>query len=167
MIWERPDIQKWNGICWTNQLHDKVICYYAPSETIIHWATKPIHTDITEPSIMANIISSIPIPLHFPPLRLLHSTAIKKSPLLSFSLHCSSKDDVEYDSRSEAPKKLSEQSSWEAKDSEGRDYLYRLGKEADNMNIAVGARSGVIDDLFTGKFLGQDCIINYFLLLVN
>lgn len=105
---------------------------------------------------MANIISSIPIPLHFPPLRLLHSTAIKKSSLLSFSLHCSSKDDVENDSRSEAPKRLSKQSSWEAKDSEGRDYLYRLGKEADNMNIAVGARSGVIDDLFTGKFLGQD-----------
>lgn len=54
-------------------------------------------------------------------------------------------------------KRLSEQSSWEAKDSEGRDYLYRLGKEADNMNIAVGARSGVVDDLFAGNFLGRDC----------
>ena len=54
-------------------------------------------------------------------------------------------------------KRLSKQSSWEAKDSEGRDYLYRLGKEADNMNIAVGARSGVIDDLFAGNFLGRDC----------
>lgn len=53
-------------------------------------------------------------------------------------------------------KKLSEQSSWEAKDSEGQDYLYRLGKEADNMNIAVGARAGVIDDLFAGNFLGRD-----------
>ncbi|KAM7471604.1 hypothetical protein LguiA_009787 [Lonicera macranthoides] len=53
-------------------------------------------------------------------------------------------------------KKLSEQSSWEAKDSEGEDYLYRLGKESDNMNIAVGARAGVIDDLFTGTFLGRD-----------
>uniref|UniRef100_A0A7N0TYM1 Ribulose bisphosphate carboxylase/oxygenase activase, chloroplastic n=1 Tax=Kalanchoe fedtschenkoi TaxID=63787 RepID=A0A7N0TYM1_KALFE len=54
------------------------------------------------------------------------------------------------------PRKLSEQSSWEAKDAEGKDYLYRLGKEADNMNIAVGARAGVIDDLFTGQFLGKD-----------
>ncbi|KAH7858851.1 hypothetical protein Vadar_028710 [Vaccinium darrowii] len=53
-------------------------------------------------------------------------------------------------------KRLSEQSSWEAKDSEGKDYLYRLGKEADNMNIAVGARAGVIDDLFAGNFLGRD-----------
>ncbi|RVW49127.1 hypothetical protein CK203_084410 [Vitis vinifera] len=52
---------------------------------------------------------------------------------------------------------FSEQSSWEAKDSEGRDYLYRLGKEADNMNIAVGARAGIIDDLFVGNFLGRDC----------
>ncbi|GAU40242.1 hypothetical protein TSUD_219520 [Trifolium subterraneum] len=34
-------------------------------------------------------------------------------------------------------KKLSKQSSWEAKDVDGRDYLYRLGKEADYMNIAV------------------------------
>ncbi|KAL5573204.1 hypothetical protein UlMin_022801 [Ulmus minor] len=53
-------------------------------------------------------------------------------------------------------KKLSKQSSWEAEDAEGKDYLYRLGKEADNMNIAVGARSGVIDDLFAGNFLGKD-----------
>ncbi|XP_078438581.1 P-loop containing nucleoside triphosphate hydrolases superfamily protein [Wolffia australiana] len=53
-------------------------------------------------------------------------------------------------------KRISEQSSWEAKDSLGRDYLYRLGQEADNMNIAVGARQGVIDDLFVGNFLGRD-----------
>ncbi|XP_040370795.1 ribulose bisphosphate carboxylase/oxygenase activase, chloroplastic isoform X2 [Rosa chinensis] len=53
-------------------------------------------------------------------------------------------------------KRLSDQSSWEAKDSVGEDYLYRLGKEADNMNIAVGARAGVVDDLFVGKFLGRD-----------
>ncbi|CAM0902132.1 unnamed protein product [Alopecurus aequalis] len=52
--------------------------------------------------------------------------------------------------------KLSKQSSWEATDGQGDDYLYRLGKEAENMNIAVGARSGVIDDLFVGKFLGRD-----------
>ncbi|KAL8464434.1 hypothetical protein ACS0TY_034093 [Phlomoides rotata] len=57
---------------------------------------------------------------------------------------------------SKEEKKLSQQSSWEAKDSEGKDYLYRLGAEADNMNIAVGARAGVIDDLFTGDFLGKD-----------
>ncbi|KAK6911135.1 ATPase, AAA-type, core [Dillenia turbinata] len=52
--------------------------------------------------------------------------------------------------------RLSEQSSWEAKDALGRDYLYRLGKEAENMNIAVGAKTGVIDDLFAGNFLGKD-----------
>lgn len=57
-----------------------------------------------------------------------------------------------------AKKKLSEQSSWEAKDAEGNDYLYRLGKESENMNIAVGARAGVIDDLFVGDFLGKDCM---------
>lgn len=54
-------------------------------------------------------------------------------------------------------KRLSEQSSWEAKDAKGNDYLYRLGAEADNINITVGARSGVIDDLFAGNFLGKDC----------
>lgn len=56
----------------------------------------------------------------------------------------------------EEGRRLSKQSSWEAKDSEGDDYLYRLGKEADNMNIAVGARSGIVDDLFVGNFLGKD-----------
>lgn len=64
-------------------------------------------------------------------------------------------------SNSELPesnnRKLSSQSSWEAKDEEGNDYLYMLGKESDNMNIAVGARAGIIDDLFTGNFLGKDC----------
>lgn len=54
-------------------------------------------------------------------------------------------------------KRLSDQSSWEAKDAEGKDYLYTLGQEAENMNIAVGARKGVIDDLFVGEFLGKDC----------
>lgn len=47
-------------------------------------------------------------------------------------------------------------SSWNVKDSEGNDYLYRLGKEASNMNITVGARQGLIDDLFVGDFLGKD-----------
>lgn len=54
-------------------------------------------------------------------------------------------------------RRLSKQSSWEAKDLEGDDYLYILGKEAENMNIAVGARAGVVDDLFVGNFLGKDC----------
>ncbi|XP_071903355.1 ribulose bisphosphate carboxylase/oxygenase activase, chloroplastic-like isoform X2 [Coffea arabica] len=53
-------------------------------------------------------------------------------------------------------RRLSKQSSWEAKDEEGNDYLYTLGKESDNMNIAVGARAGIIDDLFAGNFLGKD-----------
>ena len=54
-------------------------------------------------------------------------------------------------------RRLSKQSSWEAKDADGDDYLYRLGKEADNMDIAVGARAGIVDDLFVGNFLGKDC----------
>ncbi|KAK6268345.1 hypothetical protein QUC31_012505 [Theobroma cacao] len=83
----------------------------------------------------------------------------------SFPISCSSKstpnqvknnDDNSNIDNPKGPKRLSEQSSWQAKDSEGRDYLYRLGKEADNMNIAVGARAGVIDDLFAGNFLGRD-----------
>ncbi|CAD6261923.1 unnamed protein product [Miscanthus lutarioriparius] len=53
-------------------------------------------------------------------------------------------------------RQLSKQSSWEAKDAEGEDYLYRLGKEADNLNVTVGARSGIVDDLFVGNFLGKD-----------
>lgn len=65
---------------------------------------------------------------------------------------CSNSDDE----NNKKKKKLSEQSSWETKDSEGRDYLYRLGAEADNMNIAVGQRAGIIDDVFAGNFLGRD-----------
>ncbi|GJN01470.1 hypothetical protein PR202_ga18739 [Eleusine coracana subsp. coracana] len=57
----------------------------------------------------------------------------------------------------ESGRRLSKQSSWEA-NSQGDDYLYRLGKEAENMNIAVGARAGVVDDLFVGNFLGKDWI---------
>lgn len=62
-------------------------------------------------------------------------------------------------SESGEKKRLSEQSSWEAKDAFGNDYLYRLGAEADNTNITVGARAGVIDDLFAGNFLGRDADI--------
>ncbi|KAI9161082.1 hypothetical protein LWI28_014263 [Acer negundo] len=72
----------------------------------------------------------------------------------SLSVSCSKSSST--DSNGDDSKRLSKQSSWETKDSEGNDYLYRLGKEADNMNIAVGARSGIIDDLFAGNFLGRD-----------
>ena len=109
--------------------------------------------------------SSFQIPLHFsplfPPPPPLTTTTARKPSLL----RCSNSSSPENDSRTDPPppstpskKVLSDQSSWEAKDSEGNDYLYRLGKEADNMNIAVGARAGVIDDLFAGKFLGRDCM---------
>jgi hypothetical protein len=54
-------------------------------------------------------------------------------------------------------RRLAKQPAWKAKDADGDDYLYRLGKEADNMNIAVGARAGIVDDLFVGNFLGKDC----------
>ncbi|ESR40940.1 ATPase aaa core domain-containing protein [Citrus sinensis] len=88
---------------------------------------------------------------------------IKASPLtppLSISCSISSNNNnINPHNNESSPnpkKKLSEQSSWEAKDSEGNDYLYKLGKEADNMNIAVGARAGVIDPLFAGNFLGKD-----------
>jgi len=69
-------------------------------------------------------------------------------------------EEKEKEEKKKKKKRLSEQSSWEAKDAEGRDYLYRLGKEADNMNIAVGQRAGVIDSLFAGNFLGKDCQSN-------
>ncbi|KAK1435705.1 hypothetical protein QVD17_01471 [Tagetes erecta] len=81
----------------------------------------------------------------------------KQSPFVVRSIATSSDSTGEGGNSPETKKKkLSEQSSWEAKDAEGNDYLYRLGKESDNMNIAVGARAGVIDDLFTGNFLGKD-----------
>ncbi|XP_058780360.1 ribulose bisphosphate carboxylase/oxygenase activase, chloroplastic [Vicia villosa] len=70
-----------------------------------------------------------------------------------FSVRCCDRNDEDTNNNK---KRLSKQSSWETKDSEGRDYLYRLGKEADNMNIAVGQRAGIIDDLFVGDFLGKD-----------
>lgn len=95
------------------------------------------------------------------------------SPPLSVSFRCkihnnnatSTSGNSDHESKPERRKRLSEQSSWETKDAEGNDYLYRLGKEADNMNIAVGARAGVIDPLFAGNFLGKDCKL--FLLLEN
>ncbi|KAF7843168.1 ribulose bisphosphate carboxylase/oxygenase activase, chloroplastic [Senna tora] len=88
-------------------------------------------------------------------LKLSHShPSSPKFPSSPFSVRCANQND---DGGDDAKKKrLSNQSSWEAKDAEGRDYLYRLGKEADNMNIAVGQRAGIIDDLFAGNFLGKD-----------
>lgn len=84
---------------------------------------------------------------------LLITVSCSKSP----SQPTSSPSPVDDNSENQEPKRrLSKQSSWEAKDSEGKDYLYRLGKEADNMNIAVGARAGVVDSLFAGNFLGKD-----------
>lgn len=80
----------------------------------------------------------------------------------SFSVRCAAQNDGDEVEK----KRLSNQSSWETKDAEGRDYLYRLGQEADNMNIAVGQRAGVIDDLFAGNFLGKDCN-NFFLDLLR
>ncbi|GLT46215.1 hypothetical protein SLA2020_199880 [Shorea laevis] len=86
------------------------------------------------------------------------SPSPKRLHISSFPVSNSSKSPSNHldNDDSKRSRKLSEQSSWEAKDAEGRDYLYRLGKEADNMNITVGARAGVIDDLFTGNFLGKD-----------
>ncbi|XP_047316908.1 ribulose bisphosphate carboxylase/oxygenase activase, chloroplastic [Impatiens glandulifera] len=87
----------------------------------------------------------------------LFSKKISKPPSFLIVRSISTSDqDGEEGKNLENNKKLSKQSSWETKDSEGNDYLYRLGKEADNMNIAVGAKAGVIDDLFTGNFLGRD-----------
>ncbi|KAL4628934.1 hypothetical protein ACB092_05G273300 [Castanea dentata] len=103
--------------------------------------------------------SSFQIPLHFSPLfppPPLTTTSARKPSLLRCSNSSSPENDSRTDPSPPSKKVLSDQSSWEAKDSEGNDYLYRLGKEADNMNIAVGARAGVIDDLFAGKFLGRD-----------
>ncbi|XP_045807056.1 ribulose bisphosphate carboxylase/oxygenase activase, chloroplastic-like isoform X2 [Trifolium pratense] len=71
----------------------------------------------------------------------------------SNSINTNNRDE---DNNNNKNKKLSKQSSWEAKDGDGKDYLYSLGKEADNMNIAVGQRAGIIDDVFVGNFLGKD-----------
>ncbi|GAA0158700.1 hypothetical protein LIER_15654 [Lithospermum erythrorhizon] len=103
-------------------------------------------------------------PLHF------HSSTSSSSsklfsnnkPQLRIPLASNSSNDVSNNEETKEPKikkRHSEQSSWEAKDEQGNDYLYVLGKESANMNIAVGARAGVIDDLFVGDFLGKDADI--------
>ncbi|KAA0058685.1 hypothetical protein IC582_002377 [Cucumis melo] len=108
---------------------------------------------------MAFSISGLSLPSVF---RYKSSILARKPRFHSFSVRSSNDVSSEVGSggdgsdSSKRPKRLSEQSTWEAKDSEGKDYLYRLGNEADNMNIAVGARAGVIDDLFAGNFLGKD-----------
>ncbi|XP_023004209.1 ribulose bisphosphate carboxylase/oxygenase activase, chloroplastic [Cucurbita maxima] len=105
---------------------------------------------------MAIAISAVSLPSLFQYKNLIIA---RKSRIRSFSIRSCKDVSGEGDGGGEPlqkPKRLSEKSSWEAKDSEGKDYLYRLGNEADNMNIAVGARAGVIDDLFAGNFLGRD-----------
>lgn len=92
---------------------------------------------------------SFPIPIHSP----FDRPQKRIPPSISLSIRNQRLDADDEKSK----KRLSDQSSWETKDSEGKDYLYRLGKEAENMNIAVGARKGMIDDLFVGNFLGKDC----------
>ena len=46
-------------------------------------------------------------------------------------------------------------SSWTTREStqaaKGVDYLVELGRQSENMNTAVGARYGVVDDVFAGK----------------
>ena len=106
---------------------------------------------------MAIAISGVSLPSLF---HYKNSIIARKRRIRSFSIRSCKDVSGEGDGGgepSQKPKRLSEKSSWEAKDSEGKDYLYRLGSEADNMNIAVGARAGVIDDLFAGNFLGRDC----------
>ncbi|XP_010540067.1 PREDICTED: ribulose bisphosphate carboxylase/oxygenase activase, chloroplastic isoform X2 [Tarenaya hassleriana] len=113
-------------------------------------------------------LSNISVPFQFPPLPSSSSSSSNFktffSPSKLFPICCSKspsfsaadKEDDGGTAAAKPPRRLSEQSSWEAKDSEGKDYLYRLGAEADNINITVGARAGVIDDLFVGDFLGKD-----------
>jgi len=112
-------------------------------------------------------LANISLRFKFPPLQSSSSSSFNTTTLISTrkvsSIVCSkpSSNDsgkvANDDGGAKPRKKLSEQSSWEVKDSEGKDYLYRLGAEADNVNIAVGARSGMIDDVFIGDFLGKDC----------
>lgn len=108
-------------------------------------------------------LANISLRFKFPPLQSSSSSTFNTliSPRKPSSIACSkaSSNDAgkETNDSGAKPRKLSEQSSWEVKDSEGNDYLYRLGAEADNVNIAVGARAGMIDDVFIGDFLGKDC----------
>ncbi|KAG7589944.1 P-loop containing nucleoside triphosphate hydrolase [Arabidopsis suecica] len=103
-------------------------------------------------------LTNISLRFKFPPLKSSSSSTFNTTRKPS-SVVCSKPDGGKVandDGGAKPRKKLSEQSSWEVKDSEGKDYLYRLGAESDNVNIAVGARSGMIDDVFIGDFLGKD-----------
>lgn len=102
-------------------------------------------------------LTNISLRFKFPPLQ---SSTFNHTCRKPFSIACSKAGDDGGKGAVDGgkkPRKLSEQSSWEVKDSEGKDYLYRLGAESENMNIAVGARAGMIDDVFIGDFLGKDC----------
>lgn len=48
-------------------------------------------------------------------------------------------------------------SSWDAKDSTGRTYIENLGKASENVNVVVGAKAGMVDSVFVGDVLGQEC----------
>ncbi|CAO2823288.1 unnamed protein product [Amaranthus hypochondriacus] len=93
---------------------------------------------------------------NLPSLSILHKYS--QSPRRSFRIRVSS-EELDKENEIKGEKKLSKQSSWETKDYKGNDYLYRLGAEADNMNIVVGAKPGVIDDLFAGNVLGREADI--------
>jgi hypothetical protein len=41
----------------------------------------------------------------------------------------------------------------------GQDVLYQLGAQSSSMRIDMGARAGIIDDLFTGQFMGKQADI--------
>jgi hypothetical protein len=41
----------------------------------------------------------------------------------------------------------------------GQDVLYQLGAQSSSMRIDMGARAGMIDDLFVGKFMGKQADI--------
>ncbi|KAL3512018.1 hypothetical protein ACH5RR_024735 [Cinchona calisaya] len=108
-------------------------------------------------------VSTLSFRFRFPTSSLFNSRIIPvklftKQTAIAFSSLNSENEGIEESNSNEQVnnRSLSKQSSWEAKDDEGNDYLYVLGKESDNMNIAVGARAGIIDDLFTGNFLGKD-----------
>lgn len=114
---------------------------------------------------MASVGGYVSMPLRIPTPSLvlvsMPSNSRKNRVSLPFCISnsASNGDPEDQIKQSSKKQKSQSQSSWSAKNSEGKDYLYRLGQEADNMNISVGARKGIIDDLFVGKFLGKDADI--------
>ena len=70
--------------------------------------------------------------------------------------HDDNDDDDEENSRrrfSSSSSSTSTSSSWDAAEvgaQDGVDYLYELGRQSASMNTEVGARKGVVDDVFAG-----------------